>query len=101
MCTLFFNKGFSTEESVKTPTDLHICCDVCATVCTCADCQIFADSAIDLSRAHEQMPSQTCELFANPIIQTEIKKQLLSYRNVLFIKIHLKLHYLGTRYALD
>ena len=26
------------QLTVKTPTHLHLCCDVCATVCTCADC---------------------------------------------------------------
>ena len=74
-----------TEEIMKTPTHLHLCCDICTTVCTCADCQTFADS-IDLSRAPDQTPSQTCALSANPIVQAEIKKQLLSYRKMLFLK---------------
>ena len=60
-----------TEETVKTPTHLHLCCDVCATVCTCADCQIFADSATDLSRPPIQMPLQTSVLPANAIVQKE------------------------------
>ena len=58
-----------TQEIVKTPTNLHLCCDIiCATVCTCADCQLFADSDNDLSGAHNRIPRQTCALFANPII---------------------------------
>ena len=32
------------------------------------------------------MPSQTPTHSANPIIQAQIKKQLLSYRNALFLK---------------
>ena len=73
-----------TEETVKTPTHLHPC-DVCATVCTCADCQIFADSATDLSRPPTQMPLQTSALPANPIVERN-KKELLCYRNILFLK---------------
>lgn len=75
-----------TQEIVETSTNLHLCCDICATVCTCADCQLFTDSDNDLSGAHNRIPTQTCALSANPIVQTEIKKQLLSYRNALFLK---------------
>ena len=72
-----------TKEIVTTSIYLHLCCDVCATVCICANCQTFSDST-DLSRA--QVPSQTPTHSANPIIQAQIKKQLLSYRNAPFLK---------------
>ena len=75
-----------TQEIVKTPTNLHLGCDICATVCTCADCQLFTDSDNDLSGAHNRIPRLTCALSANLIVQTEIRKQLLSYRNALFLK---------------
>ena len=79
-CRVLLMRQF-TEEIVGNPTHLHLCYDVCATVCTCSDCQAFDDST---DSTH--VPSQTPTLSANPIIQVQLKKQLLLYRNTLFLK---------------
>ena len=69
-----------TEEQVKGPEYLHLCCDICATFCTCTVCETYdADDSTGIPS--QQSPSPVA---VNPIVQEELKKQILTYRSMLF-----------------
>lgn len=69
-----------TEEQVKSPEYLHLCCDICATVCTCSVCETYdADNSTGIPSQQSLSP-----VAVNPIVQEELKRQILAYRSMLF-----------------
>ena len=78
-----------TDEALDLPQHRHLCCDVCASVCLCEDCNFSVNSPADDSSACTCTSSilsvnqDSNARDAPEAIQATLKEQLLSYRKQL------------------
>ena len=78
-----------TDEALDLPRYGHLCCDICASVCMCQDCDPDVKSPTDDSDTDiSPVPSIIKEASNAPeSIQTSLKEQLVVYRTNLAKKI--------------
>ena len=78
-----------TDEALDLPLHRHLCCDVCASVCLCEDCDFSVNSPADDSNACMctspvlSINQDSNARDAPETIQATLKEQLLSYRKQL------------------
>ena len=74
-----------TDEALDLPLHRHLCCDVCASVCPCEDCDFNVNSpgSADSSTYAPPVPSNTGASNAPETIQATLREQLTTYRKQL------------------
>lgn len=78
-----------TDEALDLPLHRHLCCDVCASVCFCEDCDFSVNSPGDDSISCTftspvlSIDQDSTARDASETIQAILKEQLLSYRKQL------------------
>ena len=73
------------DEALDLPLHRHLCCDVCASVCPCEDCDFNVNSpgSADNSTYAPPVPSNTGASNAPETIQATLREQLTTYRKQL------------------